>query len=315
VSQQTDRQVATAIRRDEIDILVNLNGYFGAERSGVFALRPAPLQLNYLGYPGTLGASYIDYIVADRWVVPGDQRDQFSERIAYLPHSYQCNDRKKATAGRSFTRVECGLPENGFVFCCFNNNYKIMPEIFGIWMNLLRGTPGSVLWLLEGNAAVKMNLKREAERRGVASERLVFASYVKLDEHLTRYRLVDLFLDTLPHNAHTTASDALWMGVPVVTCVGSTFAGRVAASLLTAIGLQETITSSLADYEELALRLAQDPQFLNRLRARLAANRDRRPLFDTAGFTHHLEAAYKTMWRRHESGLPPETFFIEPDTE
>jgi predicted O-linked N-acetylglucosamine transferase (SPINDLY family) len=245
VRDETDARIADLIRAEEIDILVNLNGYFGQERTAVFALKPAPIQVNYLGFPGTLGAPFMDYIVADEIVLPKNQHQHFAEKVVHLPYTYQPNDRKRAVAERSPTRTECGLPQTGVVFCCFNNTHKLTPEFFDIWMRLLDRTPGSVLWLLETTTAVTQNLKREAARRGVAPDRIVFAPVIKLAEHLARVKIADLFLDTLPHNAHTTASDALWCGVPVVTCLGTTFAGRVAASLLHAIGLSDLVTRSL----------------------------------------------------------------------
>lgn len=311
VPGETDRKIAELIRAEEIDILVNLNGYFGQERTAVFALRPAPIQVNYLGFPGTMGAPFMDYIVADEIVLPKDQQRHFAETVAYLPYTYQPNDRKRAIAERVPTRAECGLPETGVVFCCFNNTHKLTPELFDVWMRLLDRCPGSVLWLLETTHAVSQNLRREAARRGVASERIIFAPVIKLPEHLARLQLADLFLDTLPHNAHTTASDALWCRVPVVTRLGTTFAGRVAASLLHAIGLGDLVTRSLEEYEGLALLLANDPERLADIRVRLAANRDMTPLFDTAGYTRGLESAYLTMWERHLKGEPPASFAVE----
>jgi predicted O-linked N-acetylglucosamine transferase (SPINDLY family) len=310
-SMLTDQELARAIRRAEIDILVNLNGYFGAERSGAFAMRPAPVQVNYLGYPGTMGVPYMDYIVADKHIVPEDQKDCYSEKLVYLPHTYQPNDRKREIAARALTRSDCDLPQDGFVFCCFNNNFKITPQLFDIWMRLLGRNEGSVLWLFEGNASVKRNLAREAERRGIAADRIIFARYMKRDEHLARTCLADLFLDTLPHNAHTTASDALWCGVPVLTCVGTSFAGRVAASLLRAVGLDELVTHSLEDYEALALNLARHPGQLHALKERLARNRDKAALFDTPGYTRSLEAAYRIMWKHQQSGQLPESLAVE----
>jgi predicted O-linked N-acetylglucosamine transferase (SPINDLY family) len=311
VSGETDQKIAELIRAEEIDILVNLNGYFGQQRAAVFALKPAPIQVNYLGFPGTMGAPFMDYIVADEIVLPKDQQRHFAEKVAYLPYTYQPNDRKRAIAERAPTRKECGLPETGVVFCCFNNTHKLTPEFFDVWMRLLDGSPGSVLWLLETTPAVSQNLRREAARRGVAGERIVFAPVIKLPDHLARLQLADLFLDTLPHNAHTTASDALWCRVPVVTCLGTTFAGRVAASLLHAIGLGDLVTRSLEEYEGLALRLANDPDRLPDIRVRLAVNRDMTPLFDTADYTRQLEAAYLTMWERHLKGELPASFTVE----
>lgn len=311
VSQQSDRAVAEAIRHAEIDILINLNGYFGGERTRVFAQRPAPVQVNYLGYPATMGAPYMDYIIADKIVIPEDHRDNYTEKVVYLPDTYQPNDRKKLVSEQSVTRRDCGLPEAGFVFCCFNNNFKLTPDIFDIWMRLLRKAEGSVLWLYESNAAVKRNLIGEAETRGVSADRLVFAPFVPHPEHLARVGLADLFLDTLPHNAHTTASDALWCGVPVLTCVGSTFAGRVAASLVRAAGLTELVVHSLEDYETLAERLAGNTAALAALKRRLAENRDTTALFDTPRYTKSLEAAYRRMWLRTERGEPPLSFTVD----
>jgi predicted O-linked N-acetylglucosamine transferase (SPINDLY family) len=310
VSQWSDRRVAEAIRRAEIDILIDLNGYFGGERTRVFAQRPAPVQVNYLGYPATMGAAYIDYIVADKIVIPEDRRGDYTEKVVYLPHAYQPNDRKKQVSERSLTRRDCGLPEAGFVFCCFNNSFKLTPDVFDIWMRLLRRTEGSVLWLYEGNAAAKRNLLREAQARGITANRLVFAPFVPHPEHLARIGLGDLFLDTRPCNAHTTASDALWCGVPVLTCLGSAFAGRVAASLVRSAGLPELVVHSLEDYEALAERLAGDPAMLGALKRRLAETRDTMALFDTPRYTRSLEAAYRTMWLRTRRGEAPASFTV-----
>ncbi len=249
-------------------MLIDLNGYKPENRAKILAYRPAPIQVNYLGYPGTTGADFIDYILVDPFVVPANQQPFFSERLVHLPDCYQCNDDKREIAAATPSRAECGLPEEGFVFCCFNDSYKITPEFFDIWMRLLHAVPGSVMWLYERDTAAKANLAREASARGVAPERLVFAPRLPLSEHLARHRLADLFLDTLPYNAHTTASDALWAGLPVLTCAGSTFAGRVAGSLLRAVGLDELITTSLEEYEALALRLVRDTELMGRFRAR-----------------------------------------------
>jgi predicted O-linked N-acetylglucosamine transferase (SPINDLY family) len=269
------------------------------------AYRPAPIQVNYLGYPGTMGANFMDYIIVDPFVVPADQQPFFTEKLVHLPDCYQPNDRKRVIAERTPTRTECGLPEEGFVFACFNNTYKITPVFFDIWMRLLRGTPGSVLWLLQDNHWSADNLRREANARGVAPERLVFAPRCPLPEHLARHRLGDLFLDTLPYNAHTTTSDALWVGLPVLTCAGRSFAARVAGSLLQAVGLPELITHDLADYEALALRLATTPELLRDIRSRLERNRPTAPLFDTDRYCRHLEAAYREMWGLWQRGEPP----------
>jgi predicted O-linked N-acetylglucosamine transferase (SPINDLY family) len=236
-SAKTDVELAKLMAQFDIDIAVNLNGYFGNERTGVFALRPCPIQVNYLGFPGTMGVDYIDYILADRTVIPEDQHAFYAEKVVYLPDTYQVNDSKKKIAADTPKRSDVGLPESAFVFCCFNNNHKITPEMFEVWTRILRQVEGSVLWLFRGNAAATANLRMEAERRGIAPGRIIFAPHVALPDHLARHRLADLFLDTLPHNAHTTCSDALWAGLPVLTCLGSSFAGRVAASLLNAVGL------------------------------------------------------------------------------
>ena len=312
ISGVGDTAAAELIRRNQIAILVNLNGYFGKGRMGVFAQKPAPIQVNYLGFPGTLGASYIDYIIADAQVIPREHRDCYVEKVIYLPDSYQVNDTKRPIAARTPSRMEAKLPPTGLVLCCFNNPYKIVPDVFDVWMRLLTKIEGSVLWLFERNAEAPGNLRMEAGRRGVDPQRLVFASPINLPDHLARHRLADVFLDTLPYNAHTTASDALWAGVPVVTCLGSTFPGRVAASLLHAVGMSDLITESLEEYESLVLRLAREPALLAAIKAKLARNRDNCPLFDTARFTRHIEAAYDAMWERYRRGEPPESFSVAP---
>ena len=294
-----------------IDIVIDLNGHTKGARTTALAYRPAPVQVQYLGFPGTMGADFIDYIVADRTVIPEAEQGEYTERIAYLPHSYQVNDRRRPLPAALPTRSASGLPEQGFVFACFNANYKITPEIYSLWMRLLQQVPGSVLWLFESNAWAARNLRAEAAARGVAPERLVFAGGLPLAEHLARIGTADLFLDTLPCNAHTTASDALWVGLPVITAPGRSFASRVAASLLNAAGLPELIAPSLDEYEALALELARDPQRLAAFRQRLIANRQTVPLFDTPAFTSHIEAAYTRMWQLHRDGKAPETFHID----
>ena len=269
VRNMSDGEVAHLLRELEVDIAVDLMGFTRRHRLGILTFRPAPIQVNYLGYPGTVGAPYIDYIIADSVVIPAADRQSYSEKIVYLPDSYQPNDDRRACPALGVTRSGQGLPECGFVFCSFNNSFKITPVMFDIWMRLLRQVDGSVLWLLEGNGLVPQNLRREAEKRGVPASRLVFAKRVDLEHHLARHRLADLFLDTLPYDAHTTASDALWMGLPVLTCPGKTFAGRVAASLLTAAGLEELIAQSLEDYESMALKLARNRPLSDLLRERV----------------------------------------------
>ncbi|HXJ02933.1 MAG TPA: tetratricopeptide repeat protein, partial [Micropepsaceae bacterium] len=314
VHAMTDADVAAMMREMEIDIAIDLNGYTGDARTGILSFRPAPVQVNYLGYPGTLGAPYVDYIIADPMVIPAEDQIHYSEKVVYLPHAYQANDRKRRVAERTPSRGEAGLPPTGFVFACFNNTHKVGPEMFDIWMRLLHDVEGSVLWLFEDNAIAAQNLRREAAARGVAVERIIFAPRVMPPEHLARTRLADLFLDTLPYNAHTTASDALWMGLPIVTCPATTFPSRVAASLLHAIGMPELVTSSLGEYEGLARTLARSPERLAAIKAKLMRNRDTEPMFDTARFTRYLEAAYTGMWERHQSGLPPEHFAVSADT-
>jgi predicted O-linked N-acetylglucosamine transferase (SPINDLY family) len=304
---------ARRIAADGVDILVDLKGYTTDARTQILALRPAPIQVNYLGYPGTMGAPFMDYILVDEFAVPGDQQPFFTERLVHLPGCYQVNDSQREISAHTPSRAECGLPEKGFVFCSFNNSYKITAEMFDVWMALLKAVPESVLWLLEGNRFVPANLRREAEARGVAAERLVFAPRMPLPEHLARHRLADLFLDTFPVNAHTTASDALWAGCPVLTLAGKTFISRVAGSLLTAIGLPELVTTSLEDYQALALRLARDAEPLTGLRARLEANRKTSRLFDAGRFARSIEEAYRTMWEIYVSGQQPRAFTVGPN--
>jgi predicted O-linked N-acetylglucosamine transferase (SPINDLY family) len=311
VQAMSDAEVATMMREMEVDIAIDLCGYAGTGRPGILAHRPAPVQVNYLAYAGTMGAPFIDYIIADRMLIPEENRIYYSERVVYLPHTYMPNDRKRPIAENTPRRTEAGLPEKGFVFACHNGAHKISPEIFDVWMRLLQTVEGSVLWLTSLNPSATSNLRREAKARGVAPERLVFAPREpETEDHLARLRLADLFLDTLPYNAHATACDALWAGLPVLTCLGNTFAGRVAASVLHAIGLPELVTSSLAEYEELALALARDPERLAAIRAKLMRNRDTEPLFDTARFTRDLETAYTMMWERTQRGEPPKSFSV-----
>jgi predicted O-linked N-acetylglucosamine transferase (SPINDLY family) len=307
-----DAAIAALIRRREVDIAVDLMGFTGECRSGIFALRPAPVQVNYLGFPGTMGADYIDYIVADRSVIPRDDRKSYSEKVVTLQGSYLPSDGTRPIAARTPSRAEAGLPERGFVFASFNNAYKFMPAMFDVWMRLLSSVEGSVLWLPRHHAAAVRNLSREAEARGVPAARLVFAPPVAGSaEHLARLRLADLFLDTLPYNAHSTANDALWAGLPVLTCAGHSFAGRVAASLLQALDLPELIADSLSAYQAAALKFARDESALASVRAKLAKNRDTSLLFDTARYTRNLEAAFAHMWERQQKGEPPADFAVD----
>jgi len=309
----SDEEVAKLLRDLEIDIAVDLNGFTDGARPNVFTRRAVPVQVNYLGYAGTLGRDDCDYIVADRFVVPEESRAHYTEKVVYLPDSFLVNDSGRAISARTPSRAEAGLPERGFVFCCFNNSFKITPDVFDAWMRLLGEVDGSVLWLSQAKSSSPNNLRREAEKRGVAADRLVFASGVPRNEdHLARLCHADLFLDTTPYNAHATACDALWVGVPVLTCSGASFASRVAGSLLGAVGLPELITGTLADYEALALKIARDPALLASLRQKLARNRDNHPLFDTERFTRHIEAAYTVMWERAQRGEPPQSFAVEP---
>lgn len=303
---KSEQEIAALIRAREIDIVVDLMGYTTNSRTGILAQRPAPVQAQYLGFPGTMGVPYIDYVIADGVVVPEDERGFYSEKVVTLPDCYFVNDDKRAIAPRIFGRTELGLPPDGFVFCCFNSTHKITPALFDRWMRMLAVVDGSVLWLLRDNADAADNLRREASHRGIDPARLVFADRLPAPEHLARHRAADLFLDTLPYNAHTTAADALWAGLPVLTCPGATFAGRVAASMLRAVGLPELIAPSLDEYERLAIALAADQGRLAEIRTRLAGNRLTKPLFDTALFTRRMEAAFTAMHTRHQAGLPPD---------
>jgi protein O-GlcNAc transferase len=257
-----------------------------------------------------MGAPYVDYLIADEVLIPAGSREHYSEKVVYLPNSYQVNDGRRAIAGRGYGREELGLPGRGFIYCCFNNNYKITPWGFDGWMRILRRVEGSVLWLLEDNAAAAGNLRREAQRRGVGAERIIFGQRLGMEEHLARHRVADLFLDTLPCNAHTTASDALWAGLPVLTCLGESFAGRVAGSLLSAIRLPELITRSPSEYEERAVELAHDPQRLAGIKEKLARHRTSTALFDTRLYARNLEAAYTSIYERHRAHLPPEHLYL-----
>ena len=312
VREASAAEIARLSRELGIDVAVDLKGYTLDSRPEIFALRAAPIQVSYLGYPGTLGADFMDYIIADRTLIPAGAERYYSEKIVRLPHSYQANDDRREIAPRQFTRAEAGLPPGGFVFCCFNGNYKITPPIFDLWMRILGSVDESVLWLLEGSPVAAANLRKEAMRRGIDPERLVFAARAPNPDHLARHQLADLFLDTAPCNAHTTASDALWAGVPVLTLPGQSFASRVAASLLTAIGLPELIAERDEDYEALAVGLARDPARLAALRERLRANRRTAPLFDTRLTARHLEDAYLAMYGRFAAGLPPDHIAVDP---
>ncbi len=307
---RSDREIAALSRQLEIDIAVDLGGFTEGCRMGIFAMRAAPIQVSYLGYLGTTGAPYIDYLIADRTIIPPEYRLHYAEKIAWIP-SYQANDSKRAISERVFTREESGLPRTGLVFCNFNNNYKITPAIFDAWMRILRQVEGSVLFLYGDNDESAANLKKEAEQRGIDATRIVFGHRLPTPEYLARYRVADLFLDTHPYNGGTTASDALWAGVPVLTCIGESFASRVAASLLHAIGLDELVARSEEEYEALAVELARRPERLAQIKESLARNRLSMPLFDTPLFTKRIEAAYKSMYERFQAGLRPEDLSVD----
>lgn len=310
VSHLPDEDVVELIRQLGIEVLVDLGGFTAGARPKILARRAAPIQVNYLGFPGTMGASYIDYVMADRIVIPEGEQQHYAEKVIYLPDSYQATDARRPILANGPARSEVGLAEDAFVYCAFNRTSKITPLLFDVWMRLLSKTDGSVLWLLDGDPIARENLRREAVARGIAADRIVFAPLVPTDEHLARHQLADLFLDTLPYNAHTGASDALWAGLPVLTCLGTAFAGRVAASLLNAVGLPELVTRSLDEYEDLALRIAHDSELRTALKSKLASHRTTWPLFDTARMTRHIEKALNEMWRRHYAGEAPASFAV-----
>jgi predicted O-linked N-acetylglucosamine transferase (SPINDLY family) len=309
VSALSDEEAAQKVLGDEIDILVNLGGYFGRQRMGIFARRPAPVQVNYLGFPATLGADYIDYILADSIVIPEGDIQFYTEKVVWLPDSYQANDSARPIADADPGRAQAGLPEKAFVFCNFNQSYKLTPDMFAAWMRIMKQVEGSVLWLWVADGPLG-NLRREAAARGVAGERLVGAPDLPPAHHLARLKLADLFLDSLPYNAHTTASDALWAGLPLRTCRGTAFPGRVAASLLQAAGLPELVAETMEDYQRRAVALARDPGRLQALRVKLAQNRPTCALFDTARFRRHIESAYGRMWDICRRGEAPRSFAV-----
>jgi predicted O-linked N-acetylglucosamine transferase (SPINDLY family) len=302
---QTLDHIARQIHEDGIDIAIELKGYTHQSRPGILALRPAPIQAQYMGFPGTLGADWIDYVIADRIVAPPAAAGEFSEKIVHLPDCYYVAGAPTGEVPRP-TRQQCSLPEEAFVFCCFNQLYKIQPGFFDAWMELLEAVPKSVLWLLADHPAAAASLRSRARARGIGGERIVFAPKVPQAEHLARLAQADVILDTLPYNAHTTSSDALRMGVPVITMKGDTFAGRVATSMLNTVGLDELVTSSLEEYRALALRFARDDAFRGSIRERLAASIPGSPLFDVDRFAHHMESAFRAMWERYEQGLTPD---------
>jgi len=311
VAHLDDLAIARAVRRNDVDIAIWVGGYGHNSRPQILAHRPAPVQVNFLGYPGTMGAPWLDYLIADKTVLPESETPHYAEQIAWLPGAYQPTD-NRAQIAPTPTRVQQGLPEGAFVFMAYNVAGKISPAIFDVWMRIMKRTPGSVLWLPAGEGAASANLQHEAQARGIDPARLVFAPRTPARAaHVARHRLADLFLDTLPFNAHSTASDALWAGLPVITCRGTTFPGRVCASLLTAAGLPELVTETLADYEDLAVALASDPMRLSALRRRVTDEVHVSPLFDTARYTRNLEAAFREMYAISQAGEPPRSFAVE----
>jgi protein O-GlcNAc transferase len=313
VAADSDESTARLLHDLDVHIAVDLNGPTQGCRPGVLAYRAAPVQAVYLGYPATTGADFIDYVLADATVLPFDQQPFFTEKIVHLPDCYHANDTTRRISPETPARSDLGLPDRGLVFCCFNKSSKISMPMFHVWMRLLAQVPGSVLWLSKMNDLAQANLRREAAARGIEPDRLIFAEYAgRIENHLARHRAADLFLDTLPYNAHSTACDALWAGLPVVTCQGNSFAGRVGASMLKAAGLPELVTASLEDYESLALKLATDPALLPTIRHKLENNRSSCPLFDSDRFRRHVETAYQTMWDIHQRGESPRSFYVEP---
>ena len=311
VRLKSDREISLLARKMEIDIAIDLKGFTRNCRTNIFAEGSAPIQVSYLGYPCTMAADYIDYLIADSILIPEEKQQHYSEKIVYMPNSYQVNVSKRNISETSLMRHEFGLPDTGFVFCCFNNNYKITPTIFAGWMRILKAVENSVLWLIESNKVASKNLIKEAKKFGINEDRLVFATYATVEEHLNRIKLADLFIDTLPCNAHTTTSDALRMGLPVLTCIGSSFASRVAASLLNAVNLPELITTTQEQYESFAIKLAMHPEKLNTIKEKLLKNLPTAALYDTQLFVRHLESAYLNMYDRYQKGLNPDHIYVE----
>jgi predicted O-linked N-acetylglucosamine transferase (SPINDLY family) len=299
ISKLSDDAVVKLIKEKNIHILINLNCFFGLQRNSVFAYRPAQIQINFLGFPGTLGAKYIDYLIADETVIPLESQRHYSEKIIYMPNSYQPSDTKRVKSDKLFKREQFGLPENAFVFVCFNNSYKITPQIFDIWMKILQSVNNSVLWLIETEEIVCRNLKLEALKRNIDASRIVFTKRMKLEDHLLRHDLGDLFLDTLPYNAHTTANDSLWAGLPVLTCLGNTFPGRVGASLLNSVGLADLVTFSLEDYKKKAVYFGNNPNEITKIKNKLNKNKFEYPLFNQELYTKNLENIFVKLYKEH----------------
>ena len=311
VRLKSGQEISLLARKMEIDIAIDLKGFTQDCRPNIFAKGSAPIQVSYLGYPGTMAADYIDYLIADHTLIPEEKQHHYSEKIVYMPNSYQVNVSKRSVSETSLLRHELGLPNTGFVFCCFNNNYKITPPTFNGWMRILKSVEDSVLWLMESNNNTTKNLKKEAMKFGINEDRLVFAAYIPVEEHLNRIKQADLFIDTLPYNAHTTTSDALRMGLPVLTCIGHSFASRAAASLLNAVNLPELITTTEEEYESLAIELATDPEKLKIIKDKLVSNLPTAPLYNTSLFTRHLESAYSMMYDRYQRGLDPDHIYVK----
>ena len=312
VRTMSHKDIAMLARSLEIDIAVDLGGFTRDARTGIFAMQAAPIQVNYLGYSGTMAADYIDYLIADHTLIPEEKQHHYSEKITYLPNSFMVNDTKNKLSNRLFTRTEAGLPTNGFVFCCFNNHYKITPSTFIRWMKILSKVDGSVLWLPKGNSSTVKNLKKEAKKNSVDENRIIFASRLTLrEDHLNRIQLADLFIDTLPYNAHATTSDALQVGLPVLTCIGNSFTSRVAASLINSVNLPELITNTQEQYESLAIELATHPEKLKTIKKKLNNNLPESPLYDTPLYTQHLESAYSMMYDRYQRGLDPDHIYVK----
>jgi len=313
VRLKSDREISLLARKMEIDIAIDLKGFTQDCQPNIFAEGSAPIQVSYLGYPGTMAANYMDYLIADHTLIPEEKQQHYSEKIVYMPGSYQVNVSKRSVSKASLLRHELGLPNTGFIFCCFNNNYKIIPSVFTGWMRILEAVEDSVLWLFSnyGNTSTTKNLKKEAREFGINEDRLVFATYMPIEEHLNRIKQADLFIDTLPYNAHTTTSDALRMGLPVLTCIGNSFASRVAASLLNAVNLPELITINQEQYESLAIELATNPEKLKIIKDKLVSNLSTAPLYNTPLFTRHLESAYSMMYDRYQRGLDPDHIYVK----
>ena len=311
VRDMKDEGIAELARSEGIDIAVDLTGYTRNTRSGILAYRAAPIQVSYLGYPGSMGADFIDYLIADSTLIPEESQKFYSEKIVYMPDCYQVSNNSRPQPATDVTRAELGLPEAGFVFCCFNNNYKITPREFDIWMRLLDQVEDSVLWLRRSNQWAEENLKKEAQARGIDPDRVIFADMCGYSEYLARLTKADLFLDTFNYNAGAVANDALWCGLPVLTHQGQSYVARMVSSLLTAIDMPELIATTEADYEQLALDLATNPKKLKSLKAKLARNKDNTPLFNTEQFTSNLETAYTEMYNRYVNGKKPEHLLLK----